>query len=291
MQTFVINLDKDTERMDALHDHLVACDLEDYERVPAETDWNEEMPSWMKHSCPSNVNGCFASHRKCWKEVIDRDLPCALVLEDDVRFTSDAPKVLSSALSELPPDFDILYLGCFGECDDTLKSHVGVLHSLIGFREPSSKTPVNSKALTVPKAPYGLHAYIISKKGAEILLEKTLPAVCHVDVMVGNIDGLAVYACDPIIAHQNRDKHKSNNIVDFPKFFNSLLGNPYEMNIKNFTLFGTVTITNFVLVLGVLVRFYPWLLVFLIPDLMDSFDMILSVIFVALITSFVITEV
>ena len=212
MQTFVINLDKDTERMDALHDHLVSCDLgDDYERVAAETGWNEEMPEWMKHTCPSNVNGCFASHRKCWKEIIDRNLPCALILEDDVRFTADAPLVLSDALAKLPPDFDILYLGCNGECDENLKSHVGLIHSVIGFRDTASKQ-VDSEFLSVPKAPYSLHAYIISKKGAEILLEKTLPGVCHVDVLVGNIDGLVVYACNPVIAHQNRSQHKSNNL-------------------------------------------------------------------------------
>lgn len=290
LTTFVINLDRDTHRMDALHDHLVHCGLDDYERVSADSDFAEDMPEWMKYSCPKNVNGCFSSHRKIWKEIVSRGLDWALVLEDDVRFTKDAPEVLDKALMNLPRDFDLLYLGCTGECTDTCTSHVGMLHSVIGFRKVSSKDVKDKEGVTVPKAPYGTHAYIITRKCAEKLLDLgTFPGICHVDVFMGNVDGLAVYACDPVIANQERIQIKSTNVVDFPRFFNKLLGNPYEMNIKNFTFFGTVTITNFVIILGILVRFFPWLLVFLIPDLAEDLPMVISVLAISLLTSLVVS--
>ena len=290
MHTFVINLDKDTERMDALHDHLVKCGLgDDYERVSASTGHEPDLPEWMEYSCPSNVNGCFASHRKCWKEIVDRNLDWALILEDDVRFTDDAPVVLKNALDSLPSDFDILYLGCFGECGSDPGIHVAILHSIIGFRKlKNSQLPEGSKNLAIPKAPGGLHAYIITRSCAQRLLNiGHIMGFCHVDSFVGNVNDLTVYACDPVIAHQDRHEFRSNNQVKFPRLLNSFLDEnvSYKLSIKHFSFFGIITITYFVLILGVLVRFFPWLLVILIPDLADDLDLIISVLAVALFTS------
>lgn len=294
MHTFVINLDKDTERMDALHKHLVKCGLEDdYERISASTGYESDMPNWMEHACPSNVNGCFASHRRCWKEIVDRNLDMALILEDDVRFTDDAPKVLKAALESLPSDFDILYLGCFGECGEKVStiSHVKLLHSVIGFRKVRHSQRKDSSNLKVPIAPYGLHAYIITRICAQKLLEQeNIPGICHVDMFIGKIDNLAVYSCDPVIAYQARAEYRSHNLVKFPRFFNSFVGEDlaYEWNIKHFSFFGVVTITIFVAILGILIRFFPWMLIFLIPDIAEDLDMIVSVIAVALLTSIVV---
>lgn len=293
VHTFVINLDRDTERMDALHKHLVECGLgDDYERIPASTGYEPDMPEWMEHACPDNVNGCFASHRRCWKEMIQRNIDWALILEDDVRFTDEAPMVLEKALKNLPSDFDILYLGCFGECGTEMKwySPWALLHNVIGFRKVSSKLPENAEGLTIPTVPFGFHAYIITRRCAEQLLELgTNPGSCHVDLFTAYVDNLAVYACEPTIAYQDRKTHRSHNVVDFPRIINSIIGTKFRdnFNIKNFTILGTFPITNMVIILGILVRFFPWLLVVLIPDLAEDFQMVMAVIFVALITSLV----
>jgi GR25 family glycosyltransferase involved in LPS biosynthesis len=55
--------------------------------------------------------GCNLSHIKAaFTALADRAL-WPLFLEDDVIFNQDAEKVMQSVVSELPPDWDILYMG------------------------------------------------------------------------------------------------------------------------------------------------------------------------------------
>lgn len=291
MHTFVINLDRDIERMDAIHGHLVQCGLgDDYERISASNDRDDGMPGWTEHMCPQNVNGCFASHRKCWREIVNRNLEWALILEDDVRFSDDAPKVLEGALRDLPGDCDVLYLGCNGECTSQVTSHVGIFQSLLGFRSDCDKK-VESDYIDVPLAPYTTHAYIITYKGAKKLLESEQAlGICHVDAFMVNFRELQAYACKPVIAFQQRDRFKSGNLLEFPRIptqiMNYLGYETYDLNIKQFQIFGTVTITIFVVILGILIRFFPWLLVFLIPDIVEGdLNMVISVLFISLMTS------
>ena len=286
MKVFVINVDKDNRRMESLHKHLVEQELE-YERVSAETGPNDEdFNELLKNTCPKGVLGLSASHRKIWKQIIEEELDMAMILEDDARFTKDAPKILNKVLEQLPSDFDILYLGCGGVCDDQpLKSPSDLIYAVLYSAPRSSKTI--SKNLIVPKFPTETHAYIVSNKGARALLAEQ--KVCHIDADISTTPNLKMYACNPVIAVQDRDNFGSHNTVKFPKVLQSVVGGNYGLEILGFSLFDTLPINLWTAILGILIAFFPWFAIVLIPDIYDSMNMVVSTLFISAIVRSIIS--
>lgn len=92
---FLINLDRAPERVEAFREHNSAlCGIRIH-RITAVDGTNithkrKYLSKWMylTHE-PSKFNinaaiGCFLSHRECWKQIVSRQLPFGLILEDDV---------------------------------------------------------------------------------------------------------------------------------------------------------------------------------------------------------------
>ncbi len=283
MKVFVINVDKDNRRMESLHKHLVEHDIE-YDRVTAETGPDEDFSSVLRHTCSKGVLGSFTSHRKIWKQIVDEELDMAMILEDDARFTENAPEVLNKVLEQLPPDFDILYLGCGGVCDDSVKSPFDLVHFMMLLTPKASKTV--SENLVVPAAPMEIHAYIISRKGAETLLKKK-PTMCFGDLDIGITDNLHLYACKPSIAIQDRETFVSHAVSKFPKLINGIIGEQYNLDIIGFRLFDTLSFNWWTVLLGVLIAYFPWAILVLIPDVYDSPNMIVSTLFVTMLIKIV----
>lgn len=56
--------------------------------------------------------GCFESHRKAWKKVVDEELRQAIIMEDDADVDlSVHMKDVAAFVSDAPPDWQMLYLG------------------------------------------------------------------------------------------------------------------------------------------------------------------------------------
>jgi len=274
MKVFVINVDKDNKRMESLHDHLAEQEIE-YERISAETGPTEEFGN-LKHVCHKGVAGSFASHRKCWKRIIDEDLEMAMILEDDARFTDDAPTILKKVLDELPEEFDILYLGCSGVCTDEVNflknpHHLFLLPNIL-TRKKSKKVSEN---LIVPASPFQIHAYILSNKGAKTLLAKK-PVTCFGDYDLSIFDDLHMYACKPSIATQYEkfDSHQAQG--NFPYLLSRFM-NVEPINTQYYRLFGTIIISPITVSLGVAISLFPQLFILLLPDLYYSMEHIVSI--------------
>jgi len=118
---FVINLDRDVERMASLAGSLKSLGLE-YVRVPAVL--GKEVPGWEKLVDASlygdrNRNvmprpgevGCYLSHLKAMEEFLRTDAPWCVILEDDVEILPACLPVLA-ALGE-KDDWDLAKLFCF----------------------------------------------------------------------------------------------------------------------------------------------------------------------------------
>jgi GR25 family glycosyltransferase involved in LPS biosynthesis len=62
-----------------------------------------------------NINigaaGCFMSHLSIFKEMVKNNWSRVLILEDDVVFAKDFSKRIPNILNNLPPSFDVVYLG------------------------------------------------------------------------------------------------------------------------------------------------------------------------------------
>ncbi len=56
--------------------------------------------------------GCFESHRKAWKRVVDEEVRQAIIMEDDADVDlSLHMKKVAAFVAEAPSDWQVLYLG------------------------------------------------------------------------------------------------------------------------------------------------------------------------------------
>ncbi|MBM3869036.1 MAG: glycosyltransferase family 25 protein [Verrucomicrobia bacterium] len=170
---YVINLDRDVERMTSLAGSLRALGL-DYVRVPAVL--GREVPGWENlvdagRYAARNRNamprpgevGCYLSHLKVMEAFLRTDAPWCVILEDDVEVRPECVEVLR-ALAE-KDDWDLAKLFCF---------HAGM--------------PVRKRALT-PTHHLVVHltrttssaAYAVNRRAAETLLRTMRPITEQVD--------------------------------------------------------------------------------------------------------------
>jgi glycosyl transferase family 25 len=116
--TYVINLPERTDRLDRVRKELTAiastiCDGDGgVEVFPA-----YKYPD--RAGFPSaGVRGCFLSHLKCLKLAHDAGRPSALILEDDVAFSSALLRLTPALAAQLDSQhWDIVFFGHFGTGD------------------------------------------------------------------------------------------------------------------------------------------------------------------------------
>lgn len=146
---------------------------------------------------PTHVGSCL-SHRRACAEVEKRGLGSALILEDDAKPITARLGRLEQCLKELPPDWDLLYLGIRGHRRPPL-SFWPKLYLLLPFARllwprkyrfshtESKRLYLRPYSKHLDRAGYhqGMHAYAVSRKGAAILHAHGLPVTAPVDVLVG----------------------------------------------------------------------------------------------------------
>jgi glycosyl transferase, family 25 len=140
---------------------------------------------------------CAVGHRMMYEHVLANGYERVLILEDDAIWTGAAEE-LTAALANLPPDWDLLYLGyekneCAGWRGRVKQVWYHILHAL-GFLKWNHQTISH-----LYPSPYNqhwrragfhdcTHAYAVSRRGAEKLLAMQTP--------VGFIaDNLLAHAC------------------------------------------------------------------------------------------------
>jgi glycosyl transferase family 25 len=167
--TFYINRDVDVSRREQLIQYLDAANLP-AERVPAVN--GRSLPDgFLPLFPPSRLKdgevGCYASHMLVWREIVARQLPYALVLEDDARFEPAAKDLVSDVLGKLPKGWDYVHLD-------------GRLHSRSFPHRPLAVLSGRSKLVRYARIPHGTAAQLVSLEGARKLL-KAVPRVRPVD--------------------------------------------------------------------------------------------------------------
>jgi glycosyl transferase family 25 len=170
---FVINLDRDVERMASLAGSLKSLGLE-YVRVPAVL--GKEVPGWEKLVDASlygdrNRNvmprpgevGCYLSHLKAMEEFLRTDAPWCVILEDDVEVLPGCVPVLE-ALGRRD-DWDLAKLFCFHSGMPVRKRALTSDHHLVVHL-----TRTTSSA-----------AYAVNRRAAETMLKSMRPITEQVD--------------------------------------------------------------------------------------------------------------
>ncbi len=100
--------------------------------------------------------GCYASHLKAWRHMLYRDLPHALILEDDATLCNGPFwDGVDCWLEELPYGWDFIQL---------------YAHRQLGFK-PLFNLGNGHSVVRYSRLPSGCVGYLLSHKGAEKLLE------------------------------------------------------------------------------------------------------------------------
>jgi glycosyl transferase family 25 len=170
---YVINLDRDTERMASIHGNLTLLGL-GYERVPAVM--GKDVPGWEKlvdlpayawrnrNDVPrAGEVGCYLSHLKVLETFLRTDAPWCVILEDDVEVLPACPDVLRSLAEK--DDWDLVKLFNFHSGMPVRKRALAGGHHLVAHL-----TRTTSSA-----------AYVVNRRAAETLLKSMRPITEQVD--------------------------------------------------------------------------------------------------------------
>lgn len=128
--------------------------------------------------------GCFLSHYKCWKYVVDNDLDNCLILEDGIEFLRDDFKNLK------------------------MNNNVHILF----VNEEMNHYDSNKKCIG-----YGLQAYVVTKKGAKLLMDKCYTMMIPIDLQIRKLynikELLGATISKPYVKRQNNRVSSIDNSI------------------------------------------------------------------------------
>lgn len=147
------------QRMAAVRDHLVLIRGTNGMKIN-KSEWIRERKLATSRLKRGQV-GCYDSHVRCWKYMIDHQLPYALILEDDalINCTAGMKNKISQVLRDVEnhdPHWQLLYLARSRK------------------RQPIKKRLTSH--LAIPQyVSWGCFGYAVSLAGARILLGRSQP--------------------------------------------------------------------------------------------------------------------
>ena len=153
---FAVSLARETKRRDNIRNQLQsqeytiidACDGKNLSSTEREiANQIIKFPQTFK----AGQIGCFLSHYKIWKLIIQQKIELALIVEDDLHIQYPLQELLPK-LSAIE-NFDIIYLGHWFE-----------------FKNGTIAAEFDQFQLRRSIKPYGTHGYLISLRGAKTLI-------------------------------------------------------------------------------------------------------------------------
>jgi GR25 family glycosyltransferase involved in LPS biosynthesis len=144
-------------------------------------------PGAVPFNVGPKVVGCWLSHRALWSALLLLPDEHVLVIEDDAIFQEGWRGRFDRALADVPPDFDLLYIG-----------------SCCALDKP--KTQVRGEVWDV-RYPFCTHGYVVAKKALPVLIETQDAATCYgpidVSMVLHSFSRLKVYTVLPRLLEQH----------------------------------------------------------------------------------------
>lgn len=240
---YIINLDKDTKRLQTtlseckkISKHLKPIRINGiYGKNLKTTDLIDKVSPVYSAIGLKSAIGCAMSHIKAWETLVENNDNSALFLEDDVVIDNNFIKKFNEL--KIPDDYYIVYLGCTGGCD--IKKEYSLEYPIIKLfmgNGYSKKVVKINENIFSPSLPLALHGYILSRKGAEYLLNevKKDKINSHIDAQILKyIYNVPSYSVSPqLIYQQNVELNTSNNISsNFPILINKFLSGNDKYNV------------------------------------------------------------
>lgn len=127
--------------------------------------------------------GCFLSHYMLWNHLYHSDIEEVIILEDDVRFVDNYKELYEDYMTQLPKDWQYVFIGS-----------AGIMRN---FEKSVSKNIVISK-------PYCTHAYMIKRSALKILLEECFVMKTYIDMQIRQfvLHKLKYYVFNPPLINQ-----------------------------------------------------------------------------------------
>jgi glycosyl transferase family 25 len=149
--------------------------------------------------------GCALSHLKVYGEIIARDIPCALVLEDDVVLPADLSRVLDACAHMLDPKRAEVWLLSEANCN---------------ARVATTRFVDEGHMLCPYVSGYFASSYILTAAAAQALVAELYPIGDVADCWqrlrrYGVVD---VYVLVPPLIHQDQAKFGSSTTTDHRKY-------------------------------------------------------------------------
>lgn len=187
-ETFVVNLDRDTEKWASIQSSAT-WPLTRFSAVDGEEE--KDYPFYMN----AFMIGCLRSHKRLWEMISARDAPC-LVLEDDCVLPPDFESRVAEVMATIPDDWDIAVLG-YSASDvsgDTL-----LAAACNPFMKRRTMYRVNNQWY-VPGFFFGTHCYLLRPSGGKKLVRNT--NTYHADAVLCRDTSLDMYCPARSIAQQ-----------------------------------------------------------------------------------------
>lgn len=188
----------------------------DLEKIKQEGTYDEEKTARLQRQGKTLNAGeiaCSLSHRMLYEAMLKQNWKRVLVLEDDVTAVTEQLVNLPLALQQLPPDWELVYLGYLKHEEVTASLKVKRFFYKIASALGLMKWSYTMVSNMLPR-PYSshlkkagfhdcTHAYALSASGAGKLLKAQSPVV---------------YRADDLLSHTIM-KGELNAFVTVPKFF------------------------------------------------------------------------
>jgi glycosyl transferase family 25 len=218
---FLINLDHSTQRLDTCTERLNSQNIP-FERISGvygksldkealNRHYSETLNSERYHRELSKGEiGCYLSHRKAWKTIVDRQLDYAIVIEDDFKLVGPLQPIFDT-IAKMHFDWQLIKLAAYENRQKPIlfKSKLNSQFELV----------IHKKAMT------GCCAQAISFEGAKKLLEATEQFARPVDTDIQHIweTNVPVYSLMPYYIEQagefESDIAKASSNKSVKKYF------------------------------------------------------------------------
>jgi len=226
---FVINLERSSDRRESIAAQLDELCI-DFEIFPAsdgarlsqnelaQYDEKYVIGQIARPMSPSEV-GCYLSHVRIWKKIVEEDISWAVVLEDDVDIHDDLPGILS-AVDKIPFRWDFIRLAGLGPTPSLRLYDLNDKFELTVLLQGAS----------------GTQACCISRTGAQKLLNHATPLIRGTidDHVIDNCwkTGLRILAVQPYPISENK-RFVSSIETERRKIFQENRTKPEKMTLRS----------------------------------------------------------
>jgi glycosyl transferase family 25 len=198
---WIINLDKSKDRMDKIkknfEEHKIKFNR--FSAIYGKNVSDEYMDKNVSFICKNflcnyGLIGCAASHKTLWKQLINSKENFYIIFEDDIKLTEKSFEIIKKIIPYLnSEDIDYLNLNC-------ITYGCGIQKTIFSIDEYK---------FGKPRMPLQTGSYIITKKGANKLLNYISNTSYHVDfeiLFVNFFSNFNYYASDISIVNLTNDE-------------------------------------------------------------------------------------